>query len=222
MKPSAAFHKPLSKYGAKHLPLHIYIWIQKAGLTKTEFFEQYPNYHYRDEGFPQVLIDRIQERKEARKENLKKAERDLERSIGKLSLKCGCNKDAKRPCKQGLPKVKSLRKKVEFQPSTSRVGRAIARVKPVVRQPSPVPIIDITSDSDSEPISVEVAPRVDLLPPSGVELFPQASVEAISHPGHSREDLPPPSVEIIPPPSVAPNVELLPSPSVEVISQVTE
>ena len=114
MKPSVAFRKPLSKYGAKHLPLRVYIWIQKAGLTKTEFFEQYPNYHYQDEGFPQVLIDRIQERKEARKENLKKAERDLERSIGKLSLKCGCNKDAKRLYKQGLPKVKRLRKKVEF------------------------------------------------------------------------------------------------------------
>ena len=203
MNSSPAFRKPLSKYGAKHLPLRVYIWIQKAGLTKTEFFEQYPNYYYRDDGFP-----RIQERKEAGKGNLKKAERDLERSIGKLSLKC--------------PKVKRLRKKVEFQPSTSRVGRAIARVKPVVRKPSPVPIIDITSDSDSEPISMEVAPRVDLLPPSGVELFPQPSVEAISQPGHSREDLPPPSVEIIPPPSVAPNVELLPPPSVEVISQVTE
>ena len=208
MKPSTAFRKPLSKYGAKHLPMRVYIWIQKAGLTKTEFFEQYPNYHYRDEGFPQVLIDRIQERKKARKESLRKAERDLERSIGKLSLKC--------------PKVKRLRKKVEFQPSTSRVGRVIARVKPVVRKPSPVPIIDITSDSDSEPISMEVAPRVDFPPPSGVELFPQPSVEAISQPGHSREDLPPPSVEIIPPPSVAPNVELLPPPSVEVISQVTE
>ena len=187
--------------------MRVYIWIQKAGLTKTEFFEQYPNYHYRDEGFPQVLIDRIQERKKARKESLRKAERDLERSIGKLSLKC--------------PKVKRLRKKVEFQPSTSRVGRAIARVKPVVRKPSPVPIIDITSDSDSEPISMEVAPRVDFLPPSGVELFPQPSVEAISQQGHSREDLPPPSVEIIPS-SVAPNVELFPPPCVEVISQVTE
>ena len=64
MKPSAAFHKPLSKYGAKHLPLRVYIWIRKAGLTKEEFFEQYPNYHFRDEGFPQVLIDRIQERKQ--------------------------------------------------------------------------------------------------------------------------------------------------------------
>ena len=99
MKPSAAFGKPLSKYGAKHLPLRVYIWIRKAGLTKEEFFEQYPNYHFRDEGFPQVLIDRIQERKAARRENLKKVEKDLERGIGKLSLTCGCNKDIKRPCK---------------------------------------------------------------------------------------------------------------------------
>ena len=132
----------------------------------------------------------------------------IEKGIGKLSLKCGCNKDVKRPCKQGLPKVKRLRKKVEFQPSTSRVGKVIARVKPFVRKPSPAPIIDITSDSDSELISMEleVAPRVDLLPPPGVELFPQPSVEAISQPGHSREDFPPPSVEFLSPPSV----ELIP------------
>ena len=191
---SPTFRKPLSKYGAKHLPLRVYIWIMKSGLTKTEFFEQYPDFNYRDEGFPQILLDRIQERKKARKERLRKAERDLVRSIGKLSLKC--------------PKVKRSRKKVEFQPSTSKVGRPIARVRPVAREPSPFPIMDISSDSDSEPISMEIAPRVDFLPPSGVELFPQPIVEAIPQPDHSWEDLPPPSVQIIPPPSIAPDVEL--------------
>ena len=39
MNSSPAFRKPLSKYEAKHLSLRGYIWIEKAGLTKTEFFE---------------------------------------------------------------------------------------------------------------------------------------------------------------------------------------
>ena len=206
MDSSPTFSKPLSKYGAKHLPLRVYIWIMKSGLTKTEFFKQYPDFNYRNEGFPQILLDRIQERKKARKERLRKAERDLERSIGKLSLKC----------------PKRLRKKVEFQPSTSKVGRPIARVGPFALSFSPFPIIDISSDSDNEPISMEEAPRVDFLPPSGEELFPQPIVEAIPQPGHSWEDLPPPSVQIIPPPSIAPDVELFPPPSVEMISQVIE
>ena len=206
MNSSPTFRKPLSKYGAKHLPLRIYTWIMKSGLMKTEFFEQYPDFNYCDEGFPQILLDRIQERKKARKERLRKAERDLERSIGKLSLKC--------------PKVKRSRKKVEFQPSTSKVGRPIARVRPFALSFSPFPIIDISSDSDNEPISMEETPRVDNHPPSGVELFPQPSVEATPQPGHSWEDLPPPSVHIIPPPSIAPDVEFFPPPSVEIIPQV--
>ena len=60
-----------------------------------------------------------------------------------------------------------------------------------------------------------VTPRVDLLPPAGVELFPQPIVEAIPQSGHSWEDLPLPSVQIIPPPSIAPDVELFPPPSVK-------
>ena len=176
----------------------------RSGLSKTEFFERYPDFNYRDEGFPRILLDKIQERKRGRKERLRQAERDLERSIGKLSLKC----------------PKRLRKKVEFQPSTSKVGRPIARVRPFALSFSPFPIIDISSDSDNEPISMEEAPRVDFLPPSGEELFPKPIVEAIPQPGHSWEDLPPPSVQIIPPPSIAPDVELFPPPSVEIIPQV--
>ena len=114
-----------------------------------------------------MLIDRVQERRAARIDNLKKLERDIAKDIEKLSLKCGCNnhnKDFKRPCKQGLPKTKRLRKIGE----SSRMGKAIARVKPFVRKPSHDPsIIDIVSerdDSDSEngPISMEidVTPRV--------------------------------------------------------------
>ena len=121
-------------------------------MTKDEFFQQYPNYHFKNEGFPQVLIDRVQERRAARIDNLKKLERDIAKDIEKLSLKCGCNnhnKDFNRPCKQGLPKNKRLRKIGE----SSRMGKAIARVKPFVRKPSPDPsIIDIASereDSDS-------------------------------------------------------------------------
>ena len=128
MDSSPTFCKPLSKYGAKHLPLRVYIWIMKSGLTKTEFFEQYPDFNYRDEGFPQILLDKIRERKKARKERLRQAERDLERSIGKLSLKC--------------PKM--LRKKVEFLPSTSKVGRPLARVRPFALYFSPFQIVDIS------------------------------------------------------------------------------
>ena len=199
---SPTFHKPLSKYGKKHLPMHVYILIMRSGLSKTEFFERYPDFNYHDEGFPRILLDKIQERKRARKERLRQAERDLERSIGKLSLKC----------------PKKLRKKVEFLPSTSKVGRPLARVRPFALSSSPFQIVDISSDSDNKPI--EEVPRVDNHPPSGVELVPQPIVEAIPQPGHSWEDLSPPSVQVIPPPSPAPDVELFSPPSVEIIPQV--
>ena len=145
----------------------------KAGLTKTEFFKQYPDFNYHDEGFPQILLDRIQERKKARKERLRQAERDLERSIGKLSLKC----------------PKRLRKKVEFQPSTSKVGRPIARVRPFALSFSPFQIVDISLDSDNKPM--EEVLRIYNHPPSEMELVPQPIVEAIPQPGHSWEDLSP-------------------------------
>ena len=175
-----------------------------------------------------MLIDRVQERRAARIDNLKQLERDIAKDIEKLSLKCGCNnhtKDFKKPCKQNLPKTKRLRKIGE----SSRMSKAVAKVKPFVRKPSPAPsIIDIVSerdDSDNEngPISmeIEVTPRVGLLPPPSVEFLPPPSVEVISQAGHSMEELPPPSVEFLPPPSVevipqaGHSREELPQPSVE-------
>ena len=202
MDPSPTFHKPLSRYGIKHLPLHVYILITKSGLTKTEFFERYPDFNYHDDCFPQILLDKIRERKRVKKERLRQAHRDLERSIERLSIRS----------------PKKLRKKVEFLPSTSKVGRPLAKVRPLALSFSPFQIVDINSDSDNEPM--EEVPRVDNHPPSGVELVPQPIVEAIPQPGHSWEDLSPPSVQVIPPPSPAPDVELFSPPSVEIIPQV--
>ena len=124
------------------------------------------------------------------------------------------------------------------------MSKAVAKVKPFVRKPSPAPsIIDIVSerdDSDNENgptcMEIDVTPRVGLLPPPSVEFLPPPSVEVISQAGHSMEELPPPSVEFLPPPSVEvipqaghsreelphPSVEFLPPPSVEVIPQAAE
>ena len=101
------------------------------------------------------------------------------------------------------------RKKVEFLPSTSKVVRPLAKVRPLALSFSPFQIIDIdSSESDNEPM--EEVPRVDNNPPSVMELLPQ--------PGHNWEDLSPPSVQEIPPPS--PDVEFISPPSVEIIPQV--
>ena len=113
MKHTVGFRKPKSQYGARPLPLGVLIWIRKAGVSKDDFINLYPPYNFKKEGFPQVFIERVQERRAARIDNLKQLERDIAKDIEKLSLKCGCNnhtKDFKRPCKQNLPKTKRLRK----------------------------------------------------------------------------------------------------------------
>ena len=83
MDSSPTFRKPLSKYGIKHLPLHVYILITMSGLTKTEFFERYPDFNHHEDCFPKILLDKIRERKKVKKERLRQAHRDLERHVGK-------------------------------------------------------------------------------------------------------------------------------------------
>ena len=121
-----------------------------------------------------ILLDEIRERKRVEKERLRQAHRDLERSIERLSIRS----------------PKKLRKKVEFLLSTSKVGRPLAKVRPLALSFSPFQIIDIDSESDNEPM--EEVPRVDNHPPSVMELLPQPNVEAIPQPGHNWEDLSPP------------------------------
>ena len=102
MRHAVGFHKPKSNYGARHLPLRVLNWIRKARLSKSEFFNLYPDYNYKKEGFPQVLIQRVQERRAAQRDNLKQLEREISMEVERLSLKCGCNdhtKDFKKPCK---------------------------------------------------------------------------------------------------------------------------
>ena len=52
-----------SKYGKHHVPMCIQTWIKMVRLTKSEFFELYPDYDYDKEGLPQVLIQKVQENK---------------------------------------------------------------------------------------------------------------------------------------------------------------
>ena len=151
--------------------------ITKSGLTKSEFFERYPDFNHHEDCFPKILLDKIRETKRVKKERLKQAHGDLERSIERLSIRS----------------PKTLRKKVEFLPSTSKVVRPLAKVRPLALSFSPFQIIDIdSSESDNEPM--EEVPRVDNNPPSVMELLLQSNVEAIPQPGHNWEDLSPPSV----------------------------
>ena len=64
-------------------------------MTNDKFFHQYPHYNFKNEGFPQVLIERVQERRAARIDNLKQLERDIAKDIEKLSLKCDCKNHTK-------------------------------------------------------------------------------------------------------------------------------
>ena len=59
MRHAVGFRKPKSNYGVRHLPLRVLNWIQKAGLSKSEFFNLYPDYNYKNEGFPHGLIQRV-------------------------------------------------------------------------------------------------------------------------------------------------------------------
>ena len=197
MEKSPTFRKSLSRYGIKHLPLHVYILITQSGLTKSEFFDRYPDFNHHEDCFPKNLLDKIREKRKLKKERLR--QRDLEKNIERLCIR-GPN-----------------RKKVEFLPSTSKVVRPLAKVKPLALSFSPFQIVDIdSSGSDNEPM--EEVPRVDNNPPSVMELLPQPNVEAIPQPGHNWEDISPPSVQEIPPPS--PDVEFISPPSVEIIPQV--
>ena len=65
MGQEVGFHDPKSKYGARHLPMRVLTWIRKAGFTKNEFFDLYPDYNYDKEGFPLVLVQMVQEKQAA-------------------------------------------------------------------------------------------------------------------------------------------------------------
>ena len=49
------FKRPKKSYGKKHLPIKVLKFIRKGGLCKTEFFEKYPSFDYRTEGYPLAL-----------------------------------------------------------------------------------------------------------------------------------------------------------------------
>ena len=87
MDPNPYFSKLLAKYGTKHLPLRIYILITKSGLTKSKFFERYPDFNHNVDSFPKILLDQIRERKRMKEKRLKQAHRDLARNIERLSLR---------------------------------------------------------------------------------------------------------------------------------------
>ena len=77
---------------------------------KNEFFDLYPNSDYDKEGFPQVLIQMVQERRAAQrnKPTVRQLEREVTMEVERRKLKCGCNahnKDSKNSCKKQIPKV---------------------------------------------------------------------------------------------------------------------
>ena len=82
------------------------------------------------------------------------------------------------------------------------MSKAVATVKPFVKEPSPAPsIIDIVSerDDDSDDTGNENGPiSMDIDASPSVEYLPPTSVEEISQAALSMEDLPPLSVEEIP------------------------
>ena len=49
------FKCPNKSYGKKHLPIKVLKFIRKGGLSKTEFFEKYPSFDYRKEGYSLAL-----------------------------------------------------------------------------------------------------------------------------------------------------------------------
>ena len=195
MDSSPYFRKPLSKYGNKHLPLKVFLLIMQAGLTKLQFFDRFPDFNYRKDSFPKVLIDKIKVRKQLKERRLKQAHKDLARNIERLSLR-------------SPKRLEKLRRKVEFLPSTSQVVRPVAKVMP--RACSPYHRIDI--DPYNDPMEV---PLVDN-PPSVVN--PTYNWEDYQPP--SIQEISPPSIQEIAPPSPFPDVEIIPPPSVEIIPQV--
>ena len=72
-------------------------WIRKAGFTKTEFFDLYPGYDYDKEGLPQVLVQMVQERREAKRNRptVKQLEREVNLEIERRKLRCGCKAHTK-------------------------------------------------------------------------------------------------------------------------------
>ena len=59
----------------------------QAGLTKLQFFDRFPDFNYRKDSFPKVLIDKIKIRKQLKERGLKQAHKDLARNIERLSLR---------------------------------------------------------------------------------------------------------------------------------------
>ena len=118
--------KRRSKFGHCRVPMPLLNWIRKAVFKKSEFFELWPNYDYNKEGLPQVLIKKVQDEKEAKKNRptVKELEREVDRGIErrKSKLECGCKAHTKdkKSCKR-LSKVKS-------QPPVVRRSKKVPRV----------------------------------------------------------------------------------------------
>ena len=155
----------------------------------------FPNFDYRKDSFPKVLIDKIKIKRKLKESRLKQAYKDLARNVERLSLR-------------SPKRLEKLRRKVEFLPSTSTVVRPVAKVMP--RACSPYPRAEI--DHYNDPIDF---PLVDN-PPS-VE-NPSYNWEDYQPP--SIQEIPPPSIQEIAPPSPFPDVEIIPPPNVEIIPQV--
>ena len=77
-----------SKYGKHHVPMCVQTWIKMVRLTKSEFFELYPDYDYDKEGLPQVLIQRVQEKQEAKRNRptVKELEKEVDVEVERESL----------------------------------------------------------------------------------------------------------------------------------------
>ena len=113
MSQEVRFRNPKSKFGKRHVPMRVLTWIRKAGFTKDEFFDLYPDYDYDKEGFPQVLVKMVQEKQQAQRNRrtVKQLEREVTLEIERRKLKCGCKahtKDSKNSCKKHIQKVIQL------------------------------------------------------------------------------------------------------------------
>ena len=62
----------------------------QAGLTKLQFFEMFPNFNYRKDSFPKVLIDKIKIKRQLKERHLKQAYKDLIYPLYSIELFCVC------------------------------------------------------------------------------------------------------------------------------------
>ena len=107
---------------------------------KAEFFDLYPDYNYAKEGFPEVHIQIVQEKRAAQrnKPTGKQLEREVTIEVERRKLKCGCNahtKDSKNSCKKRTPKISQLPMSKRQRPilkvgESSKMRKSVAVVRP--------------------------------------------------------------------------------------------